>query len=210
MDVNSLIERLAEEAAPLRPCGHAYQQCVKWLAGFTVYVGALLFFFLPRPDLVTKFASPLFVLEIASLVAMVAAGSLSAALLSFPDLMQKRRLAFAPLLPLAAFVVALATEYVTERPRAPEPGHEMLCTLCITLFSLLPAIWLFHSLRKAATLHAGVAGYIATLCAFGIGSLTLRLSEQTDSIGHLLYFHYVPMLLMSFAGIALGRRLLKW
>lgn len=210
MDVNSLIEQLAEEAAPIRPSSHAYQQCVKWLAGFTVYVGALLFFFLPRPDLVAKFASPFFVLEILSLVAMVATTSLSAALLSFPDLMQKRRLAFAPLLSFAAFVVALATEYVADRPRSPEPEHEMLCTLCITLFSLLPAIWLFHTLRKAATVHAGIAGYIATLCAFSIGSLTLRLSEQTDSISHLLHFHYIPMLLMSFAGIALGRRLLKW
>jgi hypothetical protein len=209
-DVELLIEQLSQGASPVAPAAHPYKQCAKWLVGFSAYIFALLFFFLPRPDLSAKFTSPLFVAEILKLLAIIVTCSLSRALLSFPDMMQKKRLAMTPMAAFAAFVLVIIVEYLADRPRAPAPEHEMLCTLCLTLFSLLPAIWMFAVIRKAATTHKAICGYIATLCAFSIGGLTLRLSEQTDSISHLLQWHYFPMLLMSMVGIILGNRLLKW
>ncbi len=209
-NVDALIEQLSAKAAPVAQARHPYVQCLKWVTGFAVYLAFLVWVFPMRPDLAQKLQSPLFVAELAALALVNVTAALSCALLGFPDLMQKKALTFAPLVAFIAFVVIMLLAYHADSPPAPAPEHEMLCTLCITLFSLMPAAWLFASMRKAASTHAGLSGYIATLCAFSIGGLVLRLSEQTDSISHLLQWHYIPMLLMSMAGIALGKLLLKW
>lgn len=43
-----------------------------------------------------------------------------------------------------------------------------------------------------------------------MGALSLRLSEQTDSILHVIQWHYLPMIAVSLVGLWLGKTLLKW
>lgn len=209
-DVELLIEQLSQGVTSVTPAVHPYKQCLKWMAGFASYLAALLFFFLPRPDLMEKLSSPLYLAEIISLSLIVASTALTSALLGFPDMLQKKAMLWTPVSSFAVFVAVIMLAYAMDTPPAPAPEHEMLCTLCLTLFSLLPAIWMFATLRKYATIHTSLSGYIATLCAFSVSALTLRLSEETDSISHIITWHYVPMLLISVAGIIAGKRLLKW
>jgi len=76
--------------------------------------------------------------------------------------------------------------------------------------TLLPAAWAFYSLRKLASTHYRLAGSAALLSAFSVGALWLRLHEQTDSITHLVEWHYLPMLALGLAGLWLGKLVLKW
>jgi hypothetical protein len=48
------------------------------------------------------------------------------------------------------------------------------------------------------------------LSAFSIGAITLRLSEQTNSIIHVIEWHYLPMVGVAWLGVWLGKSLLKW
>jgi hypothetical protein len=65
-------------------------------------------------------------------------------------------------------------------------------------------------MRKFASTHHCWAGGIALLAAFSVGALWLRLYEQTDSIMHVIEWHYLPMIFIGLAGMWLGRRILKW
>jgi hypothetical protein len=180
------------------------------MAAAAVYLFVSLWISGLRPDLMQKFNEPWFVAEMAALVCIFVATSLSAAVLAFPDLHQKNKTALAPAGLFILFMAILFFAWRADAPPASLPVHSFECTLSITLFSLLPAAWTFLSMRKFASTHCRWAGSIALLFAFSVGALWLRLHELNDSIIHVIQWHYLPMLGIGLAGWWLGRRLLKW
>ena len=75
---------------------------------------------------------------------------------------------------------------------------------------LLPALWMFFLMRNFASTHPYSAGSIALLSAFSMGALSLRLTESTDSIMHVVQWHYLPMVVAGVLGLWLGKKFLKW
>ncbi|MBI3903133.1 MAG: DUF1109 domain-containing protein [Nitrosomonadales bacterium] len=209
-DIEQLVEMLAEDATPVRPAPHPFVLSLKWTGAATAYLAVTLAISGLRPDLMQKFHEPWFVAEIVSLLGIFAATSISAALLAFPDLHQKRTMAFAPVLAFALFLLVILCAWSADNPPAPLPVHSFECTLSITLVSLLPAVWTFYSMRRFASTHYHLAGGIALLSAFSVGALWLRLHEINDSILHLVQWHYLPMLVVGIIGLWLGKTVLKW
>ena len=209
-DIDQLIADLSKQASPVKPMPHPFVSMLKWAAGTGIYLALLMACFGLRGDMTLKLASPLFLTEIGLLACMILASGLSVAVLSFPDMYQKRLAAFAPLVPLLLFIAILAVEWLEDVPPSPKPAHGIECLLCILCYSILPACWIFYHLRKMASTHAALAGGIALLGATSIGCLALRLSEQTDSINHLIQWHYLPMIALSAIGLGIGGKFLKW
>ncbi len=209
-DTDKLIESLALDEAPPTPAAHPLAQCLEWLAVAALYVALSLVYLGVRPDLPEKMHSPLFVAEIALLAAIVAASALSASLLAFPDMYQMNRLAYAPVWAAMLFIAVIFLAWLADAPPAPQPAHDLECTLCIASLALLPAGWMLRSMRRLASTHRHAAGSVALLSAFALGALALRLSEQTDSIIHVAQWHYLPMAMTAVLGLWLGKLLLKW
>ena len=209
-DVDTLIASLAQEATPIKPAAHPFVLFAQWMGGATAYVAVTLLFSGLRPDLLTRLHSPLYLLELILLLSIIATASLSAALLVFPDMHQKRRMAFSPALMLALLAALVFVSWQADSPPSPPPEHSIECTLYIAFLSLLPAAWMFYSMRKFASTHHYLAGSIALLASFSMGALSLRLYEQTDSILHVMQWHYLPMIAVSLVGLWLGKTLLKW
>jgi hypothetical protein len=189
---------------------HPYVLIMKWMGAALLYLLLSLVLSGLRPDLISRLAQPLFVAEIVALVAVFLSTSFSAAVLSYPDMYQKRGAAFAPAVAFALFVLVMFLAWSADSPPAPLPLHSFECTLSITLVSLIPAVWTFYAMRKFASTHCHWGGSIALLSAFSVGALWLRLHEVNDSIKHVIEWHYLPMLACGIAGLWLGKRLLKW
>ena len=204
-DIEELITRLAQDTVAVKPAPHPYILSLKWMGGAAAYVVVSLMFSGLRPDLAAKLHQPLFVAEIAALIFIFVATSLSASLLSFPDMHQLRRFAFAPVVTFALFVAVMFLAWHADNPPAPLPVHSFECTASIALFSLLPAIWTFFEMRKFASTHYHLAGAIALLFAFSTGAIWLRLYETNDSIMHVVEWHYLPMIAFGIVGLWLGR-----
>lgn len=209
-NIDDLVARLAQDAAAVKPAPHPFKLSVQWTGAAAAYVVLSLALSGVRPDLAEKLRSPWFVAEIVALLGIFIVTSLSTALLGFPDLHQKRRLAFAPIAAFVLFTGVMFFAWRADSPPSPLPIHSFECTLSITLMTLLPALWAFYSLRKFASTHYRLAGGAALLSAFSVGALWLRLHEQTDSITHLVEWHYLPMLGIGLAGLWLGKLVLKW
>jgi len=209
-DFEQLVAELANDAAPVKLAPHPYLLSLKWMGAAAVYLAVSLAVSGLRPDLAHALAQPLYIAEVGALLLVFVATSLSAALLAFPDLHQKRRLAFAPAWTFALFVLVILLAWRADSPPAPLPVHSFECTLSITLVSLLPAAWTFHVMRKYASTYYYWAGSIALLSAFSVGALWLRLHEVNDSIWHVVEWHYLPMLAAGMLGIWLGKVLLRW
>ncbi len=209
-NIEELIDKLAQDTAAVKPAPHPFMLSAKWMMVAVAYLALSLMLSGLRPDLMLKLHEPWFVAEIAALVGIFIATSLSAALLSFPDMHQMRRIAFAPVAAFALFVLVMFLAWRADNPPAPLPVHSFECTLSITLLSLLPAAWTFYVMRKFASTHSRWAGGIAFLFAFSIGALWLRLYEQNDSIMHVVRWHYLPMIGFGIIGMWLGKVVLKW
>lgn len=209
-NIEELVESLAQDANPLKAAPHPFVLSLKWAAAAVVYLVVSLWSSGLRPDLMQKFHEPWFVAEVASLVVLFVATTLSAAVLAFPDLHQMRKTALAPAGLFALFTAIMFFAWRADVPPAPLPVHSFECTVSITLFSLLPAAWTFFSMRKFASTHCRWAGSIALLSAFSVGALWLRLHELNDSVIHVIQWHYLPMLGIGLIGWWLGKTLLKW
>jgi hypothetical protein len=209
-NIENLIDSLALDVTPVKPAVHPFMLSLGWAAMAAAYLVASLWLSGLRPDLTQKLDEPWFVAEVAALALIFIATSLSAAVLAFPDLHQMRRAAWAPVGLFALFIAILFFAWRAAVPPAPLPVHSFECTVSITLFSLLPAVWTFFSMRRFASTHYRWAGSVALLSAFSVGALWLRLHELNDSIVHVVQWHYLPMLGIGLIGWWLGKRLLKW
>jgi len=209
-DLDALIDKLSRDAQPVRSA-RLTPLFASWFLGIGLYVGLLLLFiFKPRPDLAQKLGEPLFMAEIASLILLIAATSLSATVLSFPDQWQRSWAVSPPLGALALFIFVIILEWLADYPPSPKPEHSIECSLAIIAASALPALWMFIRIRHMAPVHLKLAGSVALLAAFAIGALALRLSEMTNSIDHVIIWHYLPMIGIGIAGLAVGQRFFKW
>lgn len=204
----NLIASLAQMATPARQAASPLRLFAKWLAVAAVYAGIILSFGGLRPDLAFKLHTPLFAAEVAALALLVLTSGLAATALAFPDLHGKRWLLFTPLLPLLVFLLVLFVEW--QGDTAPRPVHGIECLLCIAGYTALPALFMLYLLRKQASIHRGLAGAVALVASASLGCFAIRLSEQTDSMSHLLQWHYLPMLGFAGLGVLLGSKLLKW
>ncbi len=209
-NIEQLIKALSEDTTKLQPAPHPFLQSIKWIIAAAAYLAIALMIFGLRPDIMQALENPWFIIELVVLFGILATTSLSTALLAFPDLHQKRSIAFAPLLMFALFVVVIFFAWRVDYPPASLPSHTYECTFCIILVSLLPAGWTFYSLRKFASVHYRLAGGLALLSAASIGALWLRLYEVNDSIIHIVEWHYLPMLVVGIIGLWLGEVILKW
>jgi hypothetical protein len=209
-DLDKLVAELAENATAVKPAPHPYRLSLKLMGAAAIYLVLLLILAGLRPGLTQSFTQPWFIAEIAALLLIFIATTLSAALLAFPDLHQKRILAVAPAGMFGLFWLVILFSWHADNPPAPLPVHSLECTLNIALVSLLPAAWTFFTLRKYASTHHYWAGGIALLSAFSIGALWLRLHEINDSIPHVVEWHYLPMIVAGVLGVWLGKLLLKW
>jgi hypothetical protein len=205
-----LIEQLSRGVQPVKNITSPFMLLIRWLGFSSLYLVCMLLVFRLRPDIGEKFSSILFVSEVLFLALVVITSSLSAILLSFPDMCQKRWLVFAPIVPVILFVVTITLQYSSDNSPAPMPSEGISCLICITMFSLFPAFLMFKLLRRQATTHYYATGLVSLLSATSIGAMTLRISENTDSILHLIKWHYMPILAFGIIGLWLGKKIFKW
>jgi len=209
-NVDKLIDKLARDGTAVKPAHHPVVLSLEWITVAVFYIAVALMISGIRSDLMAKLQETWFAAEIASLVAIFIATSLSAAVLSFPDLHQMRRVVLAPAIMFAVFAIVMYFAWNADTPPSPPPIHSVECTLSITMLAILPAAWILYVMRKFASTHLYLAGSVALLSAFSIGALWLRLYEQTDSIKHVIEWHYLPMIAFGIIGLWLGKVMLKW
>jgi len=209
-NINELIDKLAQDGKAVKPAHHPVLLSLEWIAVAAFYLAVAFMISGFRPDLMVKLHETWFAAEIAALVGIFFATSLSAALLSFPDLHQMRRVALVPAVTFALFVLAMFFAWRADSPPSPPPVHGMECTFMISMLALMPAAWTFYVMRKFASTHHYWAGSVALLSAFSVGAIWLRLYEPTDSIMHVIEWHYLPMIGIGLVGMWLGKLILKW
>jgi len=208
MQTDTIISQLTEDLKPAHKMATPVSLFIRTTLGLLLYVCVLVYFEHARPDIMQQLGNPFYLTEIISLLFIIAGSAYSVALLAFPDSYQRKFPLLFPVLAFAVFVCVLAMEYGQDN--SPLPSHGIECLTCILVFCLPPIVFMLYPIRNYATTHPIMAGILSTLTAFSTSALALRISEQTNSIVHLLTWHYVPMLGIAIIGAILGKIVLKW
>jgi len=162
-DIEQLVKQLSSEATSVRPAPAPWILSLKWSGAALAYLLLALVASGLRPDLAQALQQPWFGAELLLLSLILLVTTLGAALLAFPDLHQKRTLAYTPIALFALFILLLLFAWRADTPPAPFPVHSFECTLDITLISLIPAALALFILRGYASTHPHWAGSFALL-----------------------------------------------
>jgi hypothetical protein len=202
--------RLVDEATPVKPLPSPRWFWVRLVLGYALYAGGALYWMGLRPDFVLQLMRPLYLIEILILFFIVITSLYQAVLCQYPD-RYGRRGQYLPWVTLGLFVLCLGVQAIFPAPPNPVLSHHGFeCLVCITVLAVLPGGVLFWLNKQGATVTPRLCGALSALAAFALGCLVLRLSEQNDSVTHLLYWHYTPLLMAVLLGYALGRKIFRW
>ena len=207
------IERLAHDVTPAPTTLSPVRAVGLWLA---VSIGASILMMLPmhlRDDLAAQWHHTLFLLRVTVLLGLIGSICVCAVWLSYPDIRQQRWILMTPLPFLALYIALLLYPTALPAPsvqRVPEVNHGIECSLCITMFSLIPGLALFLILRRYATAHPRLTGTLALLASASFGHLALQFAEANDSLLHLCLWHVLPILIIGYIGGWLGQKFLSW
>lgn len=219
-NTNDLIAQLAQESKPATPAIKPGQLVAVLLGVLLVYaIGAQIYLGL-RPDLINRLTDFWYNAEITTLWFLILTSAYAGVVAMSPDALQKPIVLKLPYIVLAALIVILGYQLITNGELTSHPlgsimqkvidTHGMACSICIALLSMLPSAFVFAILKKGASVRPLMSGSFAVFTAAGIGCLTLRLGEPNDSLIHLIQWHYLPTLLFAIIGAWMGKWLLKW
>lgn len=209
MDTNNLIDALARDLKPVRPLPAPHLRALVF-AGLTAALVVLALVVLggPRTEWPASMAAEALLMASAGLAAAAAAFRLAV-----PD----TRIRPATLALLSYAVTVWATLIVHAFTMMPEGGMRaelaetgsVACVIGLLAMTSIPLSLAMMMVWRASPVWRGLAGAMAWLAAASFGAAGMRFLCANDGIGHLLLWHFMPVLALAALGTLAGRLLLK-
>lgn len=213
MSTESIISELAMQARAVKRLPH-WRICMEWMTITCTCLVVIGLAFGVREDIHVKLSETIFLIEIFfNFMLILIAGCCSTAF-CYPDRAKANFLL--PMLvilmlmySILTFVLALSSPNFTSEFIHAAP-HGIRCLACISAFAAIPALWMLWRLRQLASVRPMLAGGAALLMAVATGCLGVRLVETEIESASMIVWHYLPLILFSIIGLALGKRIFKW
>lgn len=212
MQTNDLIERLANDARPVRRLPSPWARTVLWFAIAAPYVAAVVIAMSPRPDLMEKLSDLRFQVEQIAALATSVAAAVAAFAAIIPG--YNRKILFLPLVPLAVWLASLGSGCIDAWLRRGVDGivfrPDWICFPAIALVGAMPAVVMVIMLRRGAPLLPHMTMALGALAAAALGNFGLRLFHPQDASLMVLVWQFGSVALMSVMAGSIGRKLLDW
>jgi hypothetical protein len=212
MDIEKLIERLAEVVEPVRPLPVPWIRAGAWLLVAIPYVALVVFVVSPRGDLISKASEWRYVVE---QVAALATG-MTAATAAFATVIPgyDRKFLLLPVLPVAIWLGSLGQGCVQDWIHFGSDGLSLrpdwFCFPAIVLVGAVPAIAMAVMLRRGAPLTPYITTALGGLAAVGLGDFGLRLFHSQDASLMVLVWQVGAVFILTATAAWAGRYLLNW
>jgi hypothetical protein len=208
-DTHDLIDKLSKDVAPVRPLPRAGFRALS----LSLWALALALLILeqvhePRSDLAATLHSPVylsqgFAMMIAGLLAAFAAFKLS-----IPDTRLRRPVISSLASATALWGLLIAIELFHAPSGMPEAAPP--CFIGLTIGMSVPLALGLVMMMRSAPVWRGWAGYAMVLSVGSFAALVMRFICPDDSPGHLLVWHFLPVLALALPGALLGKILLNF
>lgn len=207
-----LINSLAAGMTPVRRLRPPLLRAACWLLLATVILALLAISQGIRPDLAQRLRQPIFLAEMAAMLATGIGAAIAAFMVSLPD---RSRLWL--LLPAPALFAWLSTlgyqclnDWVSFNPNGLQLGETARCFATLVLTGLPLSLALLVMLRYAAPLRPVAATLAGSLAVAAITAAALSLFHDLDATVMTLVWNLGTAALMLGLGALFGRRMFSW
>jgi len=208
MKTDELIQNLTEQAKPVKPMKIGIYLLV-WLVFSIVTMVAMMFVTGPRMDAHVHLENVNFYIEGILAVLMAGSGLYAAGLLFMPDVGQKKKAVWLPFLPLSAFAGLAIFSLITEPVSSQEMQWNITCFGDIATLVIPSLVLLFFMVVRASCTHWHLLCMTASLGVGGLAYIISRMMCSEDSLGHVIWFHFVPALVISYVVTCIGQFLVR-
>ena len=212
METNDLIKAIARDAAAPRL---SLGLLLLGACGLASVIAAVVFSTLlgPRPDFAEAAHTARFLLKFVITATLAVTALFQVAELARPNSRPRRRgalLAIAPAILLAAILMEIATIPTAEWGARLVGTNSLICLTMIPLIGLGPLAVLLAALRHGATTRPGLAGAACGLLAGGIAATFYAAHCFDDSPFFVATWYSLAIAILTLAGAAAGRLVLRW
>ncbi len=211
MDTDKLIERLAENADPVRRLAAPWVRTAMWIAISAPYVALVVAMMAPRSDLQEKLSDFRFLLEQVAALSTGIAAATAAFISIVPG--YDRRVALLPLAPLCVWLASLAEgciQALVQGGAGLDLASDFVCIPAIALVGALPALAMALMLRRGAPLRPHISTALGGLAAAGLGNFGLRFCHPQDASVMVLVWQMGTVFLLTMLSAWAGRLILDW
>ena len=212
IETDSLIERLARSAKPVRPLANPWRRASFWLMLALPYLVMVVLLMTPRSDLPEKLHDPRFLLEESATLVTAVLAAAAAFSATVPG---RSRLVL--LLPLPSLLVWLGSlgmgcveAWLQFGAQGPKLQQDWACLPAIAITGGAPAIVIVAMLRRGAPLLPHITVGLGALAAAALGNFALRLFHPQDASLMVLVWQFGTVALYAAIATMLGGRLLSW
>jgi hypothetical protein len=199
MNTEALIQELAQKCVPVKPMAPPLARLARWGAAATICLTAGVMVLGPRDDLTWSAG---FVVQTLLLLGLAVVSALAALQGGVPG---EKRHVLIPVVVLVAWALLLVATLSGSGPA----GVGWRCIRNVLFLGAPPGMVLYLMLHRAAPLDAGGVGWLAALSAAALANVGTRFVCHHDGAVHTLAWHCLPLVLLSGAGILLGRLALR-
>ncbi|MBI2737109.1 MAG: DUF1109 family protein [Rhodospirillales bacterium] len=204
LDTRQLIQRLADDGAPVRRLPHPMTRAAAWLVISIPYVAALALIYRLSGVAITQVLDVRFLIEQLAMIVTAITAAIAAFCCIVPG--RDRRIALLPLVPLAAWLASLAEACLSSWLRSGSFSLGLPVDWAyfprFALIGLVPAVLMIVMLRRGAPLYPRSTLMLGALAVAALGNVGLRLFHAGNVT--------LTMLLCTFATIALLSALAAW
>lgn len=206
MNSKILINELSQDLRPVKVIKYGLKDYILIFSTAFFSVLASLAISGLRFDINEALLSARFVTESLTLFALAILSTISALYVSIPNLksLRAKNIVITNLIFWFAFLL-----YFLANSEKPIAGWGFACAREVALNSIAPAIVIFFTIRKGATLDRITGGWLILTSAAAFGALATQFSCPSTDPLHVLVWHAVPVVLIGIVGIGLGKLIIK-
>lgn len=214
MNTDQLIERLAQDAGPVRSVAPPAVRTAWWLGLSALYVAILVLALSPSLERLTRINGLRFWLEQISAMAMAGAAAAAAFHSVVPG--RERGVWALPTLPLAAWLGAMVFACLRDWHERGLAGvtvyGDPTCVVAIVFGATLPLAAMIPMLQRGAPMTPALTLALAALAGTGLGSVAgcLSRASQHGSSMTVLVWHFGLVAAATSIAALSGRQVFRW
>ena len=207
MKTDALIESLVTQGAK-KPLLSPKILTAIWAVMLFGCASVLVIIYGLREDMATKLIQPLFYVELFSVLALAIVAIAATSWFSLPDNQSQKWVRVVPILAgiilFSWLIISVITASSMTLSECLKLGR-FYCVYRIIGGSILPSIILFTYLRKATTIHYYWASGMVGLATASASYVAMRLIEPFDDPFILFTWLFIPMVIVIFSCLLVGR-----
>jgi hypothetical protein len=208
-NLESLITELGDKPPMVKRVFKPITLVLPWFIIVAAYLAGVIHFLGLRMDIDAALQQTAFQFELGLLGAMALTAAYCAASLSIPDMGGRQWLLAVPLGLLAVFAVLMGWHFTGEDFHMPAHAWNH-CFSAALLMCFVPIAALLLLVRTGSTTRPYIMSAMSLLSVSALAWGGMRLSCASGDVGHIFFFHFMPLIMLAIIMSALARRLYRW